>query len=96
MQTQLKTEGEISGTSGDDRAQSANTQQLSAKEGVALFEILVLTYPDLVARLQTPKRTLERLVSKNQIPHKRLGKQVRFYWPDIVDWLRNQNGAKRK
>ena len=55
-----------------------------------------LTYRDMTARLQIPQRTLERLVSKGEIPHKRLGRHVRFFWPDIVDWLRNQKGARRR
>lgn len=64
--------------------------------GGSLFDNSVLTYQDLVSRLQTPKRTLERLVSKGEIPYKRLGRQVRFYWPDIVDWLRNQKGSRSR
>lgn len=56
----------------------------------------VLMYADLVARLQLGKRTIERMVSKDEIPHKKIGKFVRFYWPEIEDWLRNQKGAKRR
>lgn len=55
----------------------------------------VLTYQDLTQKLKLSKRALERLVSKSEIPHKRIGRQVRFYWPDIVKWL-SQNGARQR
>lgn len=85
---------EKNGLCGDSSVCSATDIHQTANP---FFDNQALTYADLVVRLQTPRRTLERLVSKGQIPHKRLGpRQVRFYWPDIVAWLQNQKGAKIK
>ena len=92
MSGQARPRIDSSGISDDDTVCSAIEPHLSANP---LFDNQALTYADLVLRLKTPKRTLERLVSKGQIPHKRLGaRQVRFYWPDIVTWLRDQ-GERR-
>jgi excisionase family DNA binding protein len=76
-----------------ERVHSAKEPQPSANP---LFDNQVLTYRDLVTRLQIPLRTLERLVSKDEIPHKRFGYHVRFYWPDVLDWLRNQKGTRTR
>lgn len=54
-----------------------------------------MTYLDLVPVLKMSKRSIERLVSKGLIPHKRIGRHVRFYWPAIEKWLQN-DGAKRR
>jgi excisionase family DNA binding protein len=64
----------------------------SAAKVVMLDEIL--SYEDVSHRLKLPRRTLERLVSKDEIPHKRIGRTVRFYWPDIMAWFHGQ-GANR-
>jgi excisionase family DNA binding protein len=84
------TEIEERGISGDDKVHSATEQHLSANPLIDN----VLTYLDLMARLHVPKRTLERLVSKSQIPHIKLGRHVRFYWPEIEAWLRNQKRSR--
>lgn len=85
------------GISADDTLQSATKHHLSANtdDGAPLFDNL-LTYTDLIPRTQIPKRTLERLVSKREIPCIRLGNQVRFYWPDVLEALRNQKGSRRR
>lgn len=54
----------------------------------------ILNYEQLCARLKLPKRTVERMVSKDEIPYKRIGRTIRFYWPDVMAWFRGQ-GAKR-
>ena len=83
------------GVSDEHTVESAMTHHLSAYSGdeVALFEKL-LTYDDLVERLQIPRRSLERLVSKGvlrKMPGLRL---ARFYWPDVLSDLRNRKGRK--
>lgn len=60
-----------------------------------LFETQILTYDELSKRLRIPRRTIERYVSKDQIPHNRIGRSVRFYWPAIVEWL-SKKGTKRR
>lgn len=88
----VKLEG---GKAGFDDRQSAGDTVESAKS--RLSENDVMTYAELCARLNLPKRTVERLVSKSQIPHRKIGKRcVRFYWPAIEAWLLDQKGAKAK
>ncbi len=65
-----------------------------ADTDASLFENC-MTYEDVMPRLKMSKRTLERLVSKGEIPHKRIGRYVRFYWPAIEKWLLNDGAKKR-
>lgn len=53
----------------------------------------VLTYDELAPLLHMNRRSLERLVARNKIPHKKVGRRVLFYWPRIVEWL--QHGDRR-
>ena len=52
-----------------------------------LFDNQLLTYEEAAERLKLGRRTLERLVSRERIPYRRVGRNVRFYWPQLVDWL---------
>ena len=58
-----------------------------------LFDNEALTYDEVAERLRLSRRSLERLVAANKIPHRKLGRAVRFYWPQIVDWLARKKGA---
>lgn len=57
--------------------------------------LLVLSYDELAERIKIPRRTLERLVSNGGIPHRKVGRAVRFYWPAIEDWLRGDAKARK-
>lgn len=92
MSSQISPAIDKNGVSGDDSVYSAKEYNESANQ---LSDNSVLTYRDMVVRLQVPKRTLERLVSKGEIPHRRCGHFVRFYWPDVLDWLRSKKGARK-
>ena len=61
--------------------------------GPPLFENPVLSYEQLAKVLNIPLRTLERMVSNDEIPHRKVKTFVRFYWPAIEEWLR---GSKPK
>ena len=59
----------------------------------------LLTPAELAARLAVGKswvrekcRIRGRLRDKDPLPCKRLGKYVRFSWPEIQAWLERQNG----
>lgn len=54
---------------------------------------LVLSYEELAKVLHVSRRALQELVSKRAIPHRRVGLQVRFYWPAIEEWL---GGSKKR
>ncbi len=94
MSVSPKPEIDPKGNSGDANIESATKHHLSAK-GAALFEKL-LTYDDLVPLLQMPKRSIERLVSRGVIRKVAGMYQVRFYWPDVLEDLRNRKGVRQK
>lgn len=51
----------------------------------------LLTYEQAASRLQTPVSTLQKLVHRREIPFCKVGKRnIRFYWPDLVDWFRTK------
>jgi excisionase family DNA binding protein len=37
--------------------------------------------------LRVGRNTIYELVSRNEIPHRRLGKQIRFSRPALMSWL---------
>src|SRR5438045_511825 len=78
------------------QASLATSREVTHPSSFSLFDNLVLTYEDMVDRLRIPKRSLERMVASAQIPHRKVGRHVRFYWPAIVDWLQNDKGARRR
>jgi len=66
--------------------------------GAAIYEAeSLLTPEDLAQRLKVPvswvyEQTRVRTVvrSENAIPVVPVGRYLRFYWPDICDWLKRQ------
>lgn len=46
-----------------------------------------LDVEDVAALLRVGRNTVYSLVSKNQIPHRRLGKQIRFSRASVMQWL---------
>ena len=57
----------------------------------------LLTRAELAERLKVPKSWIyekTRLRSRDPLPVLRIGKYMRFHWPDIVTWLQaHQEGA---
>jgi excisionase family DNA binding protein len=47
----------------------------------------VLAVDDIAALLRVGRNTVYALVAKNQIPHRRLGKQIRFSRDAVMSWL---------
>lgn len=55
----------------------------------------VLDVPAVARLLDVGRNTVYALVAKNQIPHRRLGKQIRFSRAAVVQWLSwSWQGAK--
>lgn len=46
-----------------------------------------LDVEDVAALLRVGRNTVYSLVAKNQIPHRRLGKQIRFSRAAVMQWL---------
>ncbi|WP_321992640.1 helix-turn-helix domain-containing protein [Marispirochaeta aestuarii] len=55
---------------------------------MSLGEKIYLTYDQLAEILQISKSTLEKYVSRKEIPYYKFGKNVRFDEEKISDWLR--------
>ena len=63
----------------DDRANSSPV--------LAVDTETVLDVEDVAALLRVGRNTVYSLVAKNQIPHRRLGKQIRFSRAAVMSWL---------
>lgn len=49
--------------------------------------VAVLAVDDVATLLRVGRNTVYALVAKNQIPHRRLGKQIRFSRAAVMQWL---------
>jgi len=55
----------------------------------------VLTVDDVAALTRVGRNTIYSLVARNQIPHRRMGKQIRFSRAAVMSWLATSwQGAK--
>lgn len=56
---------------------------------VRLFDNL-LTVPELSEWLKIPQKTIRDWVYKRQIPHKRVGRHIRFKKSEIEHWIKQK------
>ena len=55
----------------------------------------IMTRSDVAEEYQLPLRTVDYLVSTNQIPYSRIGKRgVRFSRSRLVEWLRERENVE--
>jgi excisionase family DNA binding protein len=54
------------------------------------METKILTIPEVAEYLKISKAKIYLLVSKNEIPHIRLGRNVRIKESDLIRWLEKQ------
>lgn len=60
----------------------------------------ILTPAQLASRLQVKlswiyeKSRTGGTHGRAPLPVMRVGRYLRFYWPDIVEWMRNENGSR--
>jgi len=47
----------------------------------------VLTGKQVAARLQLSDATVRKLARAGAIPSTKFGKQLRFYWPAVAEWM---------
>lgn len=57
-------------------------------ESGQLFENQVLTVKDAAKFLRFSQKTIYRLVGTGEIPHKRIGSEIRFFLPELLDWMK--------
>lgn len=79
----------MSATAADNAiAQAPLAQLLSQRGGHAVAEVAdVLDVPQVATLLGVGRNTIYTLVAKNQIPHRRLGKAIRFSRTAVMSWL---------
>lgn len=70
-------------TSGDTNAGGADTGD-------------VLDVPHVASLLGVGRNTIYALVAKNQIPHRRLGKAIRFSRAGVMSWLASWSSRDAK
>ena len=57
------------------------------ENGVAVAQDSVLDVEDVAHLLRVGRNTIYELVARNQIPHRRLMKQIRFSRAAVMAWL---------
>lgn len=55
-----------------------------------------LDIKELSTVLKCSKTKIYRLTSTGRIPCFKVGNELRFYWPDILDWMRAGGSSGRK
>lgn len=53
-----------------------------------LFEIQILDIKKASNYLGISTKTLYSLVQENAIPYKRVGRKIRFFLPQLVEWVK--------
>ena len=72
----------------DGAATPATADDHATTPGVVAVEAeAVLDVEDIATLLRVGRNTVYSLVAKNQIPHRRLGKQIRFSRTAVMSWL---------
>jgi len=72
----------------DGAATPANVDDHEATSSVVGVDAeAVLDVEDIATLLRVGRNTVYSLVAKNQIPHRRLGKQIRFSRAAVMSWL---------
>ncbi|MBL8049615.1 MAG: helix-turn-helix domain-containing protein [Anaerolineales bacterium] len=61
-----------------------------------IMEDTILTVPEVALYLKISKSKIYYLVSMNQIPHLRLGRNVRIRQLDLQKWLTQQTNSSSK
>lgn len=56
----------------------------------------VLDVPHVASLLRVGRNTIYALVAKNQIPHRRLGKTIRFSRSAVMSWLSTSQHVTQK
>jgi len=76
----------------EERVDDAAGEEISTKE----TDADVLTVDDVAAMLQVGRNAVYESVGRNEIPHRRIGKQIRFSRRGIMRWLDSwsSQGAK--
>jgi excisionase family DNA binding protein len=57
-------------------------------------EVRLLTVVEIAERLQVSPAMVYTMVSKGRIPHRRVGRLVRFSLVDVLDWSNHQSKIK--
>lgn len=64
-------------------------EQLSYEES-QLFDLRIVSVKEAASILRVSPKTIYRNVRLGTIPYKRVGGQIRFYMPDLLEWLRGE------
>ncbi|MEQ1853461.1 MAG: helix-turn-helix domain-containing protein [Chthoniobacteraceae bacterium] len=73
------------------RAASASIDETHAIPGLTAAIDEVLKKPEVARRLRISCRTLDQWMRDGRICHLKIGKTVRFRWPDVLAHLQRNN-----
>lgn len=57
-------------------------------EADQFFENRILTVKETAKFLRFSEKTIYKLVGTNELPHKRVGSEIRFLLPELLDWMK--------
>jgi len=69
----------------------ANDETPSATDDAAVLDV-----EETARMLRVGRNTIYELVGRNEIPHRRLGKQIRFSRYALMSWLGGGHGGTRR
>lgn len=52
------------------------------------FENQILNVVEAARFLKCSRKTVYRLVSTGELPHKRIGSGIRFLFPELIEWMK--------
>lgn len=65
----------------------SNTDATAIATAAPVLDDIALDVPQVASLLCVGRNTIYSLVAKNQIPHRRLGKAIRFSRLAVMSWL---------
>ena len=65
----------------------SNTDVTATATAAPTLDDVALDVPQVASLLSVGRNTIYALVAKNQIPHRRLGKAIRFSRAAVMSWL---------
>ena len=56
-----------------------------------LIDSRIFTVKEVAKFLKVSQKTIYKLVSTGEIPHKKIGSKIRFLLPEVITWMKGQD-----
>jgi excisionase family DNA binding protein len=57
----------------------------------AIFENQIMTVKEVAKLLKLSTKTVYKRVNSGEIPHKKIGDEIRFLLPELMSWMKGQD-----